>query len=229
MKKTNRISTGYNPLDTIAGGIGVGEITVLAGRTAIGKTSLEMKIAGNLLVENNIPVAIISMAENRSKITERMIFEIYRCIGIKKDLNQYELYVNDTTGISATEIACEVEKLREKYLDRPLVIFVDFVQLIGAEPGTKETDRAMQLRGSLSILSKMAKEYNAAVVLLSQVSRACETRVFSKPNIADLWQINQDLDMMDLVCLLYRRTHCNECEIHAGSLEMDIIRYPKKQ
>ena len=61
MKNDETIYTGFTELDKLTGGFKRGELILIAGRPAIGKTSFALNIAKNVALRDKKSVAIFSL------------------------------------------------------------------------------------------------------------------------------------------------------------------------
>jgi len=119
-------------------------------------------------------------------------------------LMQARLFIDDTPGISVTEMRSKARRLKhqEGRLD---VLIVDYLQLMSAVPlgGKRFENRTQEVSAISRGLKAVAKELKAPVVALSQLSRAPESRGGDhRPQLSDLREsgsIEQDADVVAFI------------------------------
>ena len=117
------------------------------------------------------------------------------------------LVIDDTPGISITELRSKCRKLK---LEKDLrVIIIDYLQLMSG--GSKKTDSRQQEISEISrSLKALARELSVPVLALSQLSRACETRPDHRPMLSDLRESGAIEQDADVVMFLYRDDYYNK-------------------
>src|SRR6201996_132684 len=216
-KRIKGISTGFLKFDEMTGGLREGELIILAARPAMGKTAFALNIAQHVTTKNPKAVAVFSLEMSKESLLTRMI-----CASARVDqqkfragfLNQEErrklqgalgeivespLYLDDTAGINLMDIHSKLRRLQAEQ-DLGMVI-VDYLQLM---QGRGRFENRVQEISSLSRGFKlMSKELRVPFVVLSQLSRAPETRQGDhRPMLSDLREsgsIEQDADMVAFI------------------------------
>lgn len=224
-KGVTGVATGFADLDRYLLGLQPGDMIVLAARPSMGKTSLALNIAENVALGQAADqparsVAVFSLEMSKEQLVRRMICSragvsshklaggyISReahgsLIAAADALNKAAIYLDDTAGLEVLELRSRARRLKRKH-DIQLIV-VDYLQMMsfpqfGREGRQRET---AAISGSLKA---MAKELRVPVLVLSQLSRAPETRgELGIPRLSDLrdsGSIEQDAD----VVLLLRR------------------------
>ena len=213
------VDTGFKRLNKYTGGYRNQDLIIIAARPGMGKTSYVLKLAVENCKNNN-GVGFISLEMSMQQLTARMVgidtnfhlkqliktgfehssyFDTYRTH--QDRMNNYPFYVDDSGRTDITDIVICAKMWKRKYNIQVLVI--DYIQLM--------TDRSVKgnREGEVSSISRrlkrLAKELDIPVIVLSQLSRACEQRGSSKrPLLSDLrdsGSIEQDADMVQF---LYR-------------------------
>ena len=121
-----------------------------------------------------------------------------------EELTQSRLYIDDTPGISVSEMRAKARRLKqqEKRLD---MVIVDYLQLMSAVPiGGKRFENRTQEVSAISRGPEGAGEgVGVPVVALSQLSRAPESRGGDhRPQLSDLREsgsIEQDADVVAFI------------------------------
>ncbi len=194
------VSTGYTELDRMTTGLQPGDLVIIAGRPSMGKTTLAVNIAENASIDRKVPTAIFSMEMSAEQLTLRMISSLGRVsqshlrtgalspedwpriTSATEVLSQAPIYIDETAGLTPTEIRARARRLkREKGLG---LIVVDYLQLMTVA-GTKE-NRATEISEISRSLKALAKEIGCPVIALSQLNRSVEQRVEKKPVMSDL-------------------------------------------
>jgi replicative DNA helicase len=194
----------------------------------MGKTAFVLSMAKNIAVDFKIPVAIFSLEMSNVQLVNRLIMNVCEIEGNKirngrlsttewkqldekiKLLHNAPIYVDDTPGLSITELRSKARKLVQDKDKKVQLIIIDYLQLMNANGfnfGSREQEVSIISRN----LKGLAKELDIPIIALSQLSRAVEKRDSSnstvdgkKPLLSDLREsgaIEQDADM---VCFIHR-------------------------
>lgn len=209
--------TGFPSVDAITGGLHPSDLTIIAARPGMGKTSYAMNIGYNV-AKSGKPVAFFSLEMSKGQLATRQMASIAGVTGAKmrtagitgaeleklaiaaNDLQTVPLYIDDTGGISLYELRSAARRMMMKY-DIQLVV-IDYLQLMsgtGERGKNRENEVAEISRG----LKALAKELKVPVIALSQLSRALEVRGGAKrPQLSDLREsggIEQDADNVQFI------------------------------
>jgi replicative DNA helicase len=198
--KMTGVSTGFKQLDEMTSGLQPGDLIIVAGRPSMGKTTLAVNIAENAALGSGKSAAIFSMEMSAESLTLRMISSLGRINqsnlrsgrlqeedwpridSAMTQLSNAKIFVDETPGLSPTEIRARARRLkRERGLD---LIVVDYLQLMQVA-GTKE-NRATEISEISRSLKALAKELKVPIIALSQLNRGVEQRVEKKPVMSDL-------------------------------------------
>lgn len=210
------IDTGFSGINKLNGGWQKTDLIILAARPGMGKTSLALQMAANV-VRNNQACAVFSLEMgktqliqrlaaqktgislemvNRGKISEPQEKEIVKAI---EKMYDYPIYIDDEASIHVDSLRMKAKILKKKY-DIELLI-VDYLQLMRGEGGNREQEISYISR----TLKAIAKELKIPVIALSQLSRAVETRGGSKrPQLSDLRESGAIEQDADIVSFIYR-------------------------
>lgn len=210
--------TGFDSIDKMTGGMHPGESIILAGRPAMGKTSLALDIAENVAREG-LGVGIFSLEMSKEEIGEKRLLRQAGLNTMKMRSNQLHtddyprlhdaglnlsklpIYVDDTASMNLAKIYSRAMRMKREW-DIKLFI-IDYLHLIspGSFGGRSRNDDLSELSRGIKVL---AKELNIPALLLCQLNRACEDRSDKRPELRDLREsgaIEQDADM---VWFIYR-------------------------
>ena len=112
-------------------------------------------------------------------------------------LSQAELYLDDTPGITITDM-----KSRLRRLPKIDLVIIDYLQLMSS--GRRIENRVQEISEITRNLKILAKEMNVPVITLSQLSRASEQRTDHRPQLSDLRDSGSIEQDADIVLFLYR-------------------------
>ncbi len=215
------VSTGFELLDNEFGGLGNGELIIVGARPTMGKTGFALSMLAHLLMKEKTPVAWFSLEISTQQLIKRLVSMLAHvqspkiqsgnldkddyakvCDAIVK-LKAAPLHVIDDPGIQIHRLLLLARKLHE--MQGIKMIVVDYLQLMGSDKRNRNESRELQISNMCRALKRLARELNIPVVVLSQLSRAVETRGGDKkPILSDLREsgaIEQDADK---VLFLYR-------------------------
>jgi replicative DNA helicase len=218
-KRIKGLSTGFLKLDEMTGGLHEGELVILAARPSMGKTALALNIAQHVAMfpEKKQTVAVFSLEMSRESLLTRMICagarvdqqkfragylnqdERRRLARTASDLVQAPLFIDDTSGTHIMDIHAKLRRLKSEH-GLSLVV-VDYLQLMSGR-GRSE-NRNQEISTISRGLKLLAKELKVPMLVLSQLSRAPETRPGDhRPQLSDLREsgsIEQDADLVSFI------------------------------
>lgn len=209
------ISTGIGDLDRTITGLNRSDLILLAARPGMGKTSFALNIAKNVACNSKKCVAFFSLEMTSEQLCSRLLStealvsgtklrtgklseeEWLRLIAAGDVLRKSQIYLDDTPGITVSEIKAKLRRLRQVDL-----VIIDYLQLMS---GARRTDNRVQEISEITRnLKILAKEMNVPVITLSQLSRASEQRQDHKPQLSDLRDSGSIEQDADIVLFLYR-------------------------
>src|ERR1700730_2621095 len=220
-KRIKGISTGYTKLDEMTGGLHPGELIILAARPSMGKTALALNIAQHVATRLNETVAVFSLEMSKESLLTRLL-----CASARVDsqrfragyLNQDErrklqtaaaqlveapLFIDDTAGASLMEMHAGLRRLQQQQQRKPGLVVVDYLQLMSGR-GRFE-NRNQEISTISRGMKLLAKELNVPMLVLSQLSRAPETRQGDhRPQLSDLRESGSIEQDADLVAFIFR-------------------------
>jgi replicative DNA helicase len=217
------IDTGFKTLNELLGGFQRGELIVLAGRPSMGKTALAVAIGVNAsknkhqknsvlffsleMPEEQITMRILSAESGvdsfRLRSGRQSSQESIQIIEKAQSLAPLKFFIDDVALTTITNIRITSRRIKRIYgLD---LIIVDYLQLIKNE-GTNDT-RSIELGHITQGLKSIAKELNVSIVVLSQLSRAVESRDDKRPQMSDLRESGAIEQDADLVMFIYREEY----------------------
>ncbi len=218
-KRIKGIGTGFLKLDEMTGGLREGELFILAARPAMGKTAFALNIAQHVAMNEKNPkaVAVFSLEMSKESLLTRLV-----CAAARVDQQRFRagylnaeerhalqdalyrivespIYIDDTAGTNLMDVHSKLRRLQAEQ-DLGLVV-IDYLQLM---QGRGRYENRVQEISSLSRGFKlMSKELRVPFMVLSQLSRAPETRPGDhRPMLSDLREsgsIEQDADMVAFI------------------------------
>ena len=220
------VPSGFADLDLRTAGFHNSELIILAARPAMGKTAFALNIATNAATKSDIPVLLFSLEMSKEQLVNRVLcseamvdsnklktgkieendwVKIVEALG---PLSEAEMYIDDTAGISITEIRAKARKLKlEKNIG---LIIIDYLQLIQGSGNRRNGSREQEISEISRSLKILAKELDIPVIALSQLSRAAEQRSEHRPMLSDLRESGSIEQDADIVMFLYRDDYYNE-------------------
>ena len=220
------LPTGFADLDYKTAGLHGSELILVAARPAMGKTAFALNIATNAAVKAKTPVAIFSLEMSKEQLVSRILSSEAMIDSNKiktgkmeeedwvklaeglQPLSESEIYIDDTPGISITEIRAKCRKLK---LEKDIgLVVIDYLQLISGSGSKKNGSREQEISEISRSLKILAKELDVPVIALSQLSRAPEQRKDDhRPMLSDLRESGAIEQDADIVMFLYRDDYYN--------------------
>jgi len=218
-KRVTGISTGFTKLDEFTSGLHRGDLFILAGRPSMGKTALALSIARHVALRLQQTVAVFSLEMSKESLLNRLVCSVahvdsqkFRAGYLNRDerrklsegLHQIvdsPLYIDDSTNIHLMEMHAQLRRLQAERKQELGLVVVDYLQLM---TGRGRFENRNQEVSALSRGMKLlAKELKVPMLVLSQLSRAVETRQGDRrPQLSDLREsgsIEQDADLVGFV------------------------------
>lgn len=211
------IPTGFREIDAMTKGLQPGQMVVVAGRPAMGKSTLGVDFARSAALKHHEPTVIFSLEMSRIELAQRIIAaETNIPLAAMRNpddidpgrwnvLNDFygklesaPLYIDDSPNMSLMEIRAKCRRLKQTQGLKLVVI--DYLQLMSS--GKQVESRQQEVSEFSRALKLLAKELELPVVALSQLNRNSEMRNDRKPQISDLREsgsIEQDADVIFLV------------------------------
>jgi replicative DNA helicase len=220
------LTTGLHLLDKYTSGFQPSDLIILAARPGMGKTSLALNIAMSAAERADATVLIFSLEMDRSQLAQRLLSaearvslnkirngsvysnqdEVRSVQDAVNRLKELKIRIDSTTGTSINEIKNKCRRLRQKEgLD---LVVVDYLQLMDMGGVTKADARPENRQQEIATISRMlkqlAREMECPVLVLSQLSRAVESRGVHKPVLSDLRESGAIEQDADLVLFIYK-------------------------
>ena len=209
------LETGFYDFDRITTGFQPGELIILAARPGMGKTALALNMATYAATTTDKAIAIFNLEMPAEQLVNRIIsaqggidaYKLQTGNMQEKDWKRYNeamnnlgetnLYIEDNSGVTVSEIKAKCRRLANMPKGLGLVV-IDYLQLITT--GNKKIEsRQVEVSEISRNLKTLALELKVPVLALSQLSRSAEKRESNMPMLADLREsgsIEQDADIV---------------------------------
>jgi replicative DNA helicase len=222
------VTTGYRNLNKLNNGWSEGELIILAGRPAMGKTTLALNFMLEAIKKDK-KVAMFSMEMTTKELGQKMLsimtgietdrIKLGQCTPTElvdlqnkwQSLISDSLTVNDDGSMDIHKLKSIAKKIKASQgLD---MIVVDYLQLLnGTDKAIGGGSREQQVSYLSRSLKALAKDLNIPIICLSQLSRALESREDKRPMLSDLREsgaIEQDANQ---VIFVYRDAYYTKAE-----------------
>lgn len=217
------VTTGLSSLDTKLSGLQNAQLILLAARPAMGKTALGLTMAWNAANAGQ-SVAFFSLEMSTYQLNQRLISMVSmvdlekiitgnisdnewpEIISAVKKIKQKDIYVDETAGITLSELRSKAKRLKAE--NGLQLIVIDYLQLMMGEG--RFDNRQQEIANISRGLKSLSKELNCPILSLAQLSREADKRADHKPILSDLRESGAIEQDADVVMLLYREDYYNE-------------------
>lgn len=222
------ITTGLAQLNEILrGGLRGGRLYVVAGRAGMGKSAFaygllrasagrgyesaffSLEMPSDEILDRAIAFEARMSADDVERYRdgdEHIVEAVERAAGRLRTL---PIHLDASSGLTVEVIAARVRLLKAKCLregKRLGVVVVDYTQLVTGRGAERRTEEIASVTRALKAL---AKEVDAPVVALSQISRAAE-QGNNRPKLSHLAESSSIENDADCVLMLYRAEYYGE-------------------
>ena len=230
------IPTGFIDLDYKLSGLQRSDLVLIAARPSMGKTAFVLNIAQHVAFRQNKAVAIFSLEMSKEQLVNRLFSleshvdaQILRTGNLSDTdwekliegagtIGSSRMIIDDTSGITISEMRSKCRKYKlEMGLD---LIIIDYLQLMSG--GKRSESRQQEISEISRSLKALAREMNAPVIALSQLSRRVEERKPAKPMLSDLRESGSIEQDADVVMFIYRDEYYNEDSEKKGIAEIIV-------
>jgi replicative DNA helicase len=232
------VPTGFAELDQLTSGLQPSDLIIVAARPSMGKTSFVLNVAQHLGTRTDKTVGFYSLEMSREQLFMRMLtsearIDSHRFRGGflgEKDydrlgqalgrLAEARVFIDDTPAIGVLEMRAKSRRLMAEHgLD---LLIIDYIQLM---QGRGRFENRVQELGNISrSLKILAKELNVPIVVLSQLSRAPESRPDGRPQLSDLRESGALEQDADVVMLIYREEVYKPSDENRGLSEIIVAK-----
>lgn len=212
------LSTGIPDLDEKLQGLKPEQLIVIAGRPAMGKTTLAMNIASNAAIREAASVMVFSLEMHNTGLMDRFMASEGRIplqliksgkaphshsaelMSAAAKLKHSKLYISDRPTMTINRIRSVARRHKSRHgLD---LVVIDYLQLM--ESDSRTFSREQEVSHMTRSAKNMARELGVPVILLSQLSRKCEERPNKRPLNSDLRESGAIEQDADIILFVYR-------------------------
>lgn len=241
------ITWGLADVNRLTGGLQPRDLTLIAARPGMGKSTIGAAVC-LAAAKGGIGAGIVSLEMDADKLAARCISDLAYDWGVKvpysdlirgraepgvldavesatRDIGKLPLWIEDQPSLSMTDIRVKVEAMMEaaQNAGAPLkLLVIDHMQII-QPPARYAGNRVQEVTEISGWLKVLARELDIAVVALSQLSRAVESRNDKRPQLADLRESGSLEQDADTVVFLYREAYYLERD-RGGDAEVQADR-----
>jgi replicative DNA helicase len=195
------IPSGFHDLDRMTSGFKDSDLIIIAGRPAMGKTSMALNVGLHAALEAKKAIAIFSLEMSKEQLTERLLTEqaqidaqrMHRGLLTEAEfdrvsnslgpLGEAQIYIDDTPVMD--ELTLQLKARQAKMRHNIDMIVIDYLQLMhGRARG--DDNRVQEVSAISRALKGLARELRIPVIAISQLSRAPEQRPDKRPILSDL-------------------------------------------
>ena len=217
------VATGLDTIDMKLSGLQPSQLILLAARPAMGKTALGLTMAWNaardgksvaffslemsVLQLNYRLLSMVSMIDLEQVMNGRIKDDEWELLfRATKEIANKDLYVDETPGITLSEMRSKLKRLKaEVGVD---LVVIDYLQLMQADG--RQENRQNEIASISRGLKTLSKELNCPILSLAQLSREADKRADHKPILSDLRESGAIEQDADVVMLLYREDYYDE-------------------
>ena len=204
------IPSGFKEIDYYTEGFTTVDLSVVAARPSVGKTSLALGMTFNIARRGH-PVLLFSLEMDAKQIVSRFLALNSRMdlLALRTGniidtdaaaaLHGLPILIDDTPGISIMELRTKAR--RASTHEKIEVIVVDYVQLI--RTGEDDENRVQEIATITRNLKSLARELGVVVIGLSQLSRAAGDSG-GEPKLSTLREGGSLEQDADIVLMLWR-------------------------
>lgn len=241
-QKFTGIKTGFHKLDVMTGGLQKGDYILVGARPSMGKTALMCDIARNVARLQDCDVYIFSLEMSKDALISRFASREFKIdnqkwktpamlenediLNIQRGADDFEkifknVFVIDNPNMSVSDIYRTTLELAVKRGRKPALVCIDYLQRIIGEGQTSVSVFTNISRD----LKTFARDINRPMIVLSQLSRTCETRADKKPVLSDIRESGAIEQDADIVAFLFREDYYFPDSEKKGTAELIIQKH----
>jgi len=233
------VPTGFHDLDKMTAGLQPGDMIVIAGRPSMGKTAIALNIAEHVAVDMGLPVAIFSLEMSGPQLAMRFLSSVGRLdahrirTGRLNDdewekmtvalgrLHGAPIHIDESGALNVTDLRARARRLARQFGGKLGLIVIDYLQLMTSSRanGDNRTTEISEISRSIKAL---AKELQAPIIALSQLSRKVEERTDKRPLMSDLRESGAIEQDADVILMMYREEYYKPDTQEKGVAEVII-------
>lgn len=210
------VPSGFIDLDMMTNGFRAGQMIIIGARPAMGKTTFALDILRNAAVLGNKSTLFVSLEMSKEEISDKLIcaqsyvkLKAFSDGRLNNDeLNNLEKGLEELSKAKITisdDAKLDMAMLRTKCLNQQAseegldLVVIDYLQLMDMAKVSGSDGRQQAVSETSRNLKLLAKELAIPIIVLSQLSRAVESRPNKRPMPSDLREsgsLEQDADIL---------------------------------
>lgn len=234
------VPTGFADLDSLTNGWRPGQLIVIAGRPAMGKSTLASDFLRAASVHHQLPSVLFTLESSRTEVAMRVLAAEARIplhnmrSGSLTDghwntlarhiahVTNAPLYIQDGAYANLTDLRARCRRLVAQHNIQLIVVDDLHMLTYGTRPFASRYEEISEISRGLKLL---AKQLEVPVVAVSQLNRGPEQRSDKKPHLSDLRDSGALEDNADLVILLHREDAYERETPRAGEADLIIAKH----
>ena len=170
------LETGFRDLDLKTAGLQKSDLILIAARPAMGKTAFVLNLAEYIALHSKSTIAVFSLEMSKDQLVKRLLAmnshvdsqkirtgnledeEWDRLVGSVRQIGHSHLVIDDTSGITVSELRSKCRRLKiEQNLD---LVVIDYLQLMSGGHSRRNENRQQEISEISRSLKVMARELN---------------------------------------------------------------------
>lgn len=239
------LSTGIEDLDKKTGGMPVGALTVVGGRSGMGKSTFALDVAIKTAKEGK-SVVYFALEMTSSQMIKKAIanvmspnipaISLFKTNALSPDdwenvitaesiLSEYDFWLQDKSTLTISQMRTDIQEvcIRNGKGKVDLVV-VDYLQLIQSDRRYQSGNRVLEVDAILKDLRVLAKDYNCVVLGTAQINRGVEARADKRPTMSDFRESGGIENEASVMLGLYREEYYDKETTEKGILEVIALK-----
>ncbi len=231
--------TGLADLDRLTNGFQPGHLIVVAGRPAMGKSTLAVDAARAAAVRHGEPVLLCSLEMTNTEVLDRILAaeasvplslirdgalderDWTRLSDVAGRLSDAPLFLSEDRNCTVTRIEARARTIQARH--GLSLLIVDYLQLIEG-PRRRGDNREQEIAHNVRKLKALAGELKCPVIAVAQLNRSVEGRHDKRPMLSELRESGEIENAADLVLMLYRDEYYNKDTSVPGEVEIAVAK-----
>ena len=232
------VRMGFKELDVLTSGLQPSSLNVLAARPSMGKTAFALTIAQNVALREKRSVGIFSLEMSGVQLVTRMLCsearvdmsrvrsgqlsdrDFQRLADTAGRMSEAKVFIDDHADLTVMELRSRSRRLMAEH--NLGLIVIDYLQLMSGNSRSQGENRQQEISNISRGLKALARELDIPVLVLSQLSRAVESRPNKRPMLSDLRESGAIEQDADLVMFIYRDEYYDPHSEKQGIAEVII-------
>jgi replicative DNA helicase len=235
------IPSGFRDLDRMTAGWQAGDLIIIGARPSVGKTAFALNVAEHAGLRGR-GVAVFELEMTKDQLFRRMLAAVARVSGEHLrngflseaewgrlsqaigTLSEAAIHIDDRSGLTVVDI--EAKCLRLAATEPLDLVVIDYLQLMRPASTRRNGTREQEIGEISQSLKELAKQLRIPIIVLSQLSRAVESRSDHRPQLSDLRESGRLEQDADVVIFIHRPEMYGDADISgqmAGGGDTELI------